>query len=171
VGFVLFHADATRFLDPTKWDNMEELTERYAELTPEKVEEVRAFLKPYFLRRTKDLVLSLPPLVRCAVCLFSYTLVLIFVTQTEIVVPVSMSVLQRQICAFSWLSRSSPPSSCALTIFPSQTEAFLSAMPLPSRASTRRRRRRRLAARLARRRPTCASLSVSRLDMDITDPI
>lgn len=66
------------FIDPSKWDNREELTERYAELTPEKVEEVRAILKPYFLRRTKDLVLNLPPL-------------------TEIVVPVSMTVLQRQI--------------------------------------------------------------------------
>ncbi|SCV72600.1 BQ2448_4137 [Microbotryum intermedium] len=66
------------FIDPDKWTNMEVITERYAELTPEKVEEVREILKPYFLRRTKDLVLNLPPL-------------------TEIVVPVSMSVLQRQI--------------------------------------------------------------------------
>lgn len=50
--------------DPGKWHDQEALTERYAELTPEKVEEVRAILKPYFLRRTKDLVLNLPPLVR-----------------------------------------------------------------------------------------------------------
>ncbi|ORY90852.1 hypothetical protein BCR35DRAFT_299456 [Leucosporidium creatinivorum] len=66
------------FIDPGKWHDQEALTERYAELTPEKVEEVRGILKPYFLRRTKDLVLNLPPL-------------------TEIVVPVSMSPLQRQI--------------------------------------------------------------------------
>ncbi|KAM0792856.1 hypothetical protein ACM66B_002620 [Microbotryomycetes sp. NB124-2] len=66
------------FIDPGKWTNLEELTERYAELNPELVEEIRTILKPYFLRRTKDLVLNLPPL-------------------TEIVVPVSMSVLQRQI--------------------------------------------------------------------------
>ncbi|KAK4049413.1 hypothetical protein OIV83_004146 [Microbotryomycetes sp. JL201] len=66
------------FIDPGKWNNLEELTERYAELNPELVEEIRTILKPYFLRRTKDLVLDLPPL-------------------TEIVVPVSMSVLQRQI--------------------------------------------------------------------------
>ncbi|KAK4056311.1 hypothetical protein OIO90_002755 [Microbotryomycetes sp. JL221] len=66
------------FIDPGKWMNMDELTERYAELNPELVEEIRNILKPYFLRRTKDLVLNLPPL-------------------TEIVVPVSMSVLQRQI--------------------------------------------------------------------------
>ncbi|SGY67920.1 BQ5605_C004g02825 [Microbotryum silenes-dioicae] len=66
------------FIDPQKWTDMDVITERYAELTPEKVEEVREILKPYFLRRTKDLVLNLPPL-------------------TEIVVPVSMSVLQRQI--------------------------------------------------------------------------
>lgn len=52
------------FTDPGKWHDQEALTERYAELTPEKVEEVRGILKPYFLRRTKDLVLNLPPLVR-----------------------------------------------------------------------------------------------------------
>lgn len=39
------------------------IAERYMELTPEKVDEIRNILKPYFLRRTKDLVLNLPPLV------------------------------------------------------------------------------------------------------------
>lgn len=43
---------------------MESVTTRFADLTPELVEEVRVLLKPFFLRRTKDLVLNLPPLVR-----------------------------------------------------------------------------------------------------------
>ncbi|KAM0751888.1 hypothetical protein T439DRAFT_325084 [Meredithblackwellia eburnea MCA 4105] len=66
------------FIDPSQWGNTAELTEKYEELTPEKVEEIREILKPYFLRRTKELVLNLPPL-------------------NEIVVPVSMTTLQRQL--------------------------------------------------------------------------
>jgi SNF2 family DNA or RNA helicase len=49
--------------DPEKWGNTEELKERYEELTPQKVEEIRTMLKPNLLRRTKDTVLKLPPLV------------------------------------------------------------------------------------------------------------
>ncbi|BGP05427.1 Chromatin remodeling factor mit1 [Rhodotorula toruloides] len=66
------------FINPAEFTDIEALTRRFAELTPELVEEVREMLKPYFLRRTKDLVLNLPPLL-------------------EVVVPVSMTVLQRQI--------------------------------------------------------------------------
>uniref|UniRef100_A0A0K3CFQ2 BY PROTMAP: gi/472581396/gb/EMS19135.1/ chromatin remodeling complex subunit, Chd3 [Rhodosporidium toruloides NP11] n=1 Tax=Rhodotorula toruloides TaxID=5286 RepID=A0A0K3CFQ2_RHOTO len=66
------------FINPTDFTDVEALTRRFVELTPELVEEVREMLKPYFLRRTKDLVLNLPPLL-------------------EVVVPVSMTVLQRQI--------------------------------------------------------------------------
>ncbi|GEM09221.1 chromatin remodeling complex subunit, Chd3 [Rhodotorula toruloides] len=66
------------FINPTEFTDIEALTRRFAELTPELVEDIREMLKPYFLRRTKDLVLNLPPLL-------------------EVVVPVSMTVLQRQI--------------------------------------------------------------------------
>ncbi|GAA5998174.1 uncharacterized protein JCM10292_002374 [Rhodotorula paludigena] len=66
------------FINPGDYEDIDALTERFAELTPDLVEEVREMLKPYFLRRTKDLVLNLSPLL-------------------ELVVPVSMTVLQRQI--------------------------------------------------------------------------
>ncbi|GAA5831036.1 hypothetical protein JCM11251_005118 [Rhodosporidiobolus azoricus] len=66
------------FINPKEIPDVDTLAERFAELTPALVEEVRAMLKPYFLRRTKNLVLNLPPL-------------------NETVVPVTMTVLQRQI--------------------------------------------------------------------------
>ncbi|GAA5949876.1 hypothetical protein JCM10213_005794 [Rhodosporidiobolus nylandii] len=66
------------FINPHKIPNVDKLTEEYAELTKERVEAVREMLKPHFLRRTKDLVLNLPPLV-------------------DVVVPVTMTGLQRQI--------------------------------------------------------------------------
>ncbi|GAA5857411.1 hypothetical protein JCM8547_002265 [Rhodosporidiobolus lusitaniae] len=66
------------FINPSQFPDVKALTQRFAELTPELIEEVRGMLKPYFLRRTKNLVLKLPPL-------------------TEVVVPVSMTVLQRKI--------------------------------------------------------------------------
>ncbi|GAA5884888.1 hypothetical protein JCM6882_007139 [Rhodosporidiobolus microsporus] len=66
------------FINPKEIPDVEALTERFAELTPALVEEVRQMLKPYFLRRTKNLVLNLPPL-------------------NEMVVPVTMTVLQRRI--------------------------------------------------------------------------
>ncbi|GAA6035092.1 hypothetical protein JCM8097_002180 [Rhodosporidiobolus ruineniae] len=66
------------FINPRKFPDVEGLTARFAELTRALVEEVREMLKPHFLRRTKNLVLNLPPL-------------------TDIVVPVSMTVLQRSI--------------------------------------------------------------------------
>ena len=49
--------------EPGKWPDRDTIAAYYQELTPEKVEEIRGLLKPYFLRRTKDLVLNLPPLV------------------------------------------------------------------------------------------------------------
>lgn len=52
--------------DPKDYPDVDAVTARFADLTPELVEEVRVLLKPYFLRRTKDLVLNLPPLVRSA---------------------------------------------------------------------------------------------------------
>ncbi|GAA6000598.1 hypothetical protein JCM10207_004569 [Rhodosporidiobolus poonsookiae] len=66
------------FINPTVFPDVDMLTEKYAELNPQLVEEVREMLKPYFLRRTKNLVLNLPPLL-------------------DVVVPVSMTVLQRSV--------------------------------------------------------------------------
>lgn len=55
-------------------------------------------LKPYFLRRTKDLVLNLPPLVSRAKSRRAAVRELMAShSQLEVVVPVSMTVLQRKI--------------------------------------------------------------------------
>lgn len=54
-------------------------------------------LKPYFLRRTKHLVLKLPPLVRSQLRLPRNVAYALPLAQTEVVVPVSMTVLQRKL--------------------------------------------------------------------------
>lgn len=66
------------FIDPRNFDNLEELHEKYETLTPELVEEVQQLAQPYFLRRTKEAVLNLPPL-------------------SEVIVPLSMSPLQKMV--------------------------------------------------------------------------
>lgn len=95
--------------DPTQWGNIAELQAKYDTLTAEKVEEIRAILKPYFLRRTKELVLDLPPLVRLLACSMPHFPADLDVTpQNEIVVPVTMTSLQRQLCP-SWFQSHRPP--------------------------------------------------------------
>lgn len=67
-----------QFLDREK-HNAAQLEAKYAELTQENVPELHEMLKPYFLRRTKAQVLTfLPPM-------------------SQIIVPVTMSALQRQV--------------------------------------------------------------------------
>lgn len=44
------------------------VTEEYLVLDAPKIEKIRTILKPYLLRRTKDMVLDLPPLVSPALC-------------------------------------------------------------------------------------------------------
>lgn len=67
-----------QFLDKDK-HNAAQLEAKYAELTQENVPELHELLKPYFLRRTKVQVLTfLPPM-------------------SQIIVPVSMSALQRKV--------------------------------------------------------------------------
>jgi len=67
-----------QFLDKDK-HNAAQLEAKYAELTQENVPELHEMLKPYFLRRTKVQVLTfLPPM-------------------SQIIVPVSMSALQRKV--------------------------------------------------------------------------
>lgn len=49
--------------DPAKYGDSVAVAEEYAELNAEKIETIRGILKTVMLRRTKDLVLDLPPLV------------------------------------------------------------------------------------------------------------
>jgi chromodomain-helicase-DNA-binding protein 4 len=69
---------STIIQDPASWDP-EELDEKYKDLTQELTDELRKSLTPYLLRRTKGTVLSLPPL-------------------QEVIVPVTLSNLERKVC-------------------------------------------------------------------------
>ncbi|KAH7930550.1 hypothetical protein BV22DRAFT_56154 [Leucogyrophana mollusca] len=66
------------FLDPEKWTDLEVLAKEYEELTDELVKSLHARLRPYFLRRIKSEVLQLPP-------------------KNEVIVPISMAPLQKEI--------------------------------------------------------------------------
>ncbi|OSD03298.1 hypothetical protein PYCCODRAFT_1434714 [Trametes coccinea BRFM310] len=66
------------FLDPEEWKDLEQLSKQYEELTDELVKDLHVRLKPYFLRRIKSEVLQLPP-------------------KNEVIVPVSMAPLQKEI--------------------------------------------------------------------------
>ncbi|KAI8990487.1 SNF2 family N-terminal domain-containing protein [Trametes punicea] len=66
------------FLDPEQWKDLEQLSKQYEELTDELVKDLHIRLKPYFLRRIKSEVLQLPP-------------------KNEVIVPVSMAPLQKEI--------------------------------------------------------------------------
>ncbi|GAA6063350.1 hypothetical protein JCM10212_004371 [Sporobolomyces blumeae] len=65
------------FLDPLRFDDVAAIVESHKDLTADDIEAVRADLRPYMLRRTKDQVLNLPPL-------------------GDFVVPVTLTTLQRQ---------------------------------------------------------------------------
>ncbi|RDW58030.1 hypothetical protein BP6252_13441 [Coleophoma cylindrospora] len=67
-----------QFLDPSQ--NAKDLEEEYEDLTNDKIKEVQTLIEPFFLRRTKLQVLKfLPPM-------------------GQMIVPVSMSVLQKKLC-------------------------------------------------------------------------
>ncbi|KAI0785072.1 SNF2 family N-terminal domain-containing protein [Abortiporus biennis] len=66
------------FLDPSKWNDLDKLAREHEELTEDKVRELHVRLKPYFLRRIKSEVLQLPP-------------------KNEVIVPVSMAPLQKEV--------------------------------------------------------------------------
>ncbi|TFK56559.1 hypothetical protein OE88DRAFT_1730039 [Heliocybe sulcata] len=66
------------FLDPKEWNDLEALEQEYETLTEDLVKQLHTRLRPYFLRRTKGEVLPLPP-------------------KNEVIVPVSMSPLQKEI--------------------------------------------------------------------------
>ncbi|KIL71765.1 hypothetical protein M378DRAFT_155365 [Amanita muscaria Koide BX008] len=66
------------FLDPGNWDDLDALEKEYEELTEDLVKELHDKLRPYFLRRIKSEVLELPP-------------------KNEVIVPVSMAPIQREV--------------------------------------------------------------------------
>lgn len=66
------------FLDPVEWRDLETLTKEHEELNEEKIRELHTRLRPYFLRRIKSEVLQLPP-------------------KNEVIVPVSMTALQKEV--------------------------------------------------------------------------
>ncbi|EIN14062.1 hypothetical protein PUNSTDRAFT_140446 [Punctularia strigosozonata HHB-11173 SS5] len=66
------------FLDPTEWHDLAGLEREYAELNENLVRQLHEKLRPYFLRRMKSEVLPLPP-------------------KNEVIVPVSMAPLQKEI--------------------------------------------------------------------------
>jgi chromodomain-helicase-DNA-binding protein 4 len=69
------------FLDPEKWSDLEALEQEHEseKLNEEVLKQLHERLRPYFLRRTKKEVLKLPP-------------------KNEVIVPLSMAPLQREIC-------------------------------------------------------------------------
>ena len=82
------------FLDPNEWKDLEALSKEYEELTDELVKDLHQKLKPYFLRRIKSEVLQLPP----KVCLLrSLSVTVLTDTQNEVIVPISMAPLQKEI--------------------------------------------------------------------------
>ncbi|KAG7099004.1 hypothetical protein E1B28_000889 [Marasmius oreades] len=66
------------FLDPERWKDLQALEKEHEELTEALVKQLHVRLRPYFLRRIKSEVLQLPP-------------------KNEVIVPVSMAPLQKQI--------------------------------------------------------------------------
>lgn len=83
------------FLDPEKWSDLEALTKEFEELDEERVKQLHERLRPYFLRRVKSEVLDLPAKV-CKVC-FGITHTRLMVSKNEVIVPVSMAPLQKEI--------------------------------------------------------------------------
>ncbi|KAF7339801.1 Chromatin remodeling factor mit1 [Mycena venus] len=66
------------FLDPAEWNDLEALAQKHEVLTEDLVKDLHNRLRPYFLRRVKSQVLKLPP-------------------KNEVIVPVSMAPLQKEI--------------------------------------------------------------------------
>ncbi|KAF5352561.1 hypothetical protein D9756_006063 [Leucocoprinus leucothites] len=66
------------FLDPKEWSDLEGLEKEYAVLNEDSIKELHNRLRPYFLRRIKSEVLTLP-------------------AKNEVIVPVSMTPLQKEV--------------------------------------------------------------------------
>jgi chromodomain-helicase-DNA-binding protein 4 len=83
------------FLEPEEWRDLEKLEEDHKELTEELIKELHHKLRPYFLRRTKAEVLQLPPKVRYNSSISDHRFT--WLHQNEVIVPVSMTPLQKEI--------------------------------------------------------------------------
>ncbi|KAJ4484899.1 hypothetical protein C8J55DRAFT_472367 [Lentinula edodes] len=66
------------FLDPIEWNDLDALEREYDDLNEDLIKNLHNRLRPYFLRRIKSEVLDLPP-------------------KNEVIVPVSMSSLQKEV--------------------------------------------------------------------------
>ncbi|EMD41939.1 hypothetical protein CERSUDRAFT_90530 [Gelatoporia subvermispora B] len=66
------------FLNPREWHDLKALSAEYEDLSEDKIKDLHSRLRPYFLRRIKADVLDLPP-------------------KNEVILPVSMTPLQREI--------------------------------------------------------------------------
>ncbi|GBE77743.1 hypothetical protein SCP_0106250 [Sparassis crispa] len=66
------------FLDPKEWHDLDALENEYQVLSEENIKQLHTRLRPYFLRRIKSEVLQLPP-------------------KNEVIVPISMVRLQREV--------------------------------------------------------------------------
>ncbi|KAG6854234.1 hypothetical protein C0991_009252 [Blastosporella zonata] len=84
------------FLDPNEWKDLERLEKEHEELTEELVKQLHNKLRPYFLRRLKSEVLQLPPKVIHSVQNV-YNSVITKSNQNEVIVPVSMAPLQKEV--------------------------------------------------------------------------
>nr|KIR49743.1 hypothetical protein I312_00833 [Cryptococcus bacillisporus CA1280] len=74
------------FLDQDSFKDLESMEQEYADLNEAKIQKLHQMIKPYILRRIKADVLNLPP-----------KLTLGFVVgQVEIIVPISLTPLQKQ---------------------------------------------------------------------------
>ena len=83
------------FLDPKEWYDLRTLSTEYEDLSEDKIKELHTRLRPYFLRRIKADVLELPPKVYYLSC--KIHVVPDCSWQNEVIVPVSMTPLQREI--------------------------------------------------------------------------
>jgi SNF2 family DNA or RNA helicase len=83
------------FLDPEKWTDLEALAKEHEELTEDLVKQLHNRLRPYFLRRIKSEVLRLPPKVRSSSR--DSLNILWALCQNEVIVPLSMAPLQKEI--------------------------------------------------------------------------
>jgi chromodomain-helicase-DNA-binding protein 4 len=82
------------FLDPEEWKDLRELEKEHEVLTEELVKELHTRLRPYFLRRIKSEVLKLPPKVSS---IYQFHILLLNLAQNEVIVPVSMTPLQKEV--------------------------------------------------------------------------
>lgn len=84
------------FLDPDEWSDLTALEAEYEELTEDLIKQLHERLRPYFLRRIKSQVLTLPPkVILIFICNWAWADTVS--VQNEVIVPVSMAPLQKEV--------------------------------------------------------------------------